>query len=118
MSNDVLHFPTGMRYRQVGKTNILARDDQMADCLAGAVETFDQTLQLWDAKSCSEVADDLHETTAQDFTVTEINWLKRIESILRNGLPTSDKGAAKTIGHAHSEIELLLESIDPDWCIR
>jgi len=59
--------------------------------------------------------DDLDiETTAREFTVTEINWLKRIEAILRNGMPTSDKGGAGTIGHAYSEVELLLESIDAD----
>ena len=48
------------------------------------------------------------------FTETKFNWLKRIETLLRNGLPNSDKGVAETIAHAHSEIELLLESIDPD----
>ena len=53
-----------------------------------------------------------------EFTETEFNWLKRIESILRNGLPNSDKGVAETIAHAHSEIELLLESIDEDWWMR
>jgi len=51
----------------------------------------------------------------KEFTETEFNWLKRIETILRNGLPNSDKGVAETIAHAHSEIELLLESIDEDW---
>ena len=45
----------------------------------------------------------------------EVNWLRRIETILRNGLPHSDKDIAGTIAHAHAEIELLLESIDPDW---
>ena len=54
----------------------------------------------------------------REFTDTEFNWLKRIESILRNGLPNSDKGVAETITHAHSEVELLLESIDPDWWMR
>ena len=44
--------------------------------------------------------------------------LKRIESILRNGLPTEDKAEASAIAHAHSEIELLLESIDEDWWMR
>ncbi len=47
-----------------------------------------------------------------------VNWLKRIESILRNGLPHSDKDVAETIAHAHSEIELLLESIDEDWWMQ
>ncbi|MCH8867867.1 MAG: hypothetical protein IID58_13585 [Proteobacteria bacterium] len=47
-----------------------------------------------------------------------IEWLKRIEAILRNGMPTSDKGAAETIGHAYSEVELLLESIDQDWWMK
>ena len=54
----------------------------------------------------------------REFTNTEFNWLKRIESILRNGLPNSDKGVAETIAHAHSEIELLLESIDEDWWMK
>ena len=54
----------------------------------------------------------------REFTETEFNWLKRIESILRNGLPNSDKGVAETIAHAHSEIELLLESIDEDWWMK
>ncbi len=43
-----------------------------------------------------------------------IDWLKRIEVILRNGLPHSDKDIAGTIAHAHAEVELLLESIDSD----
>ncbi len=49
---------------------------------------------------------------------TEVNWLKRIEAILRNGLPHSNKDIAGTIAHAHSEIELLLESIDEDWWMQ
>ncbi len=49
---------------------------------------------------------------------TEFNRLKRIEAILRNGLPHSDKDIAGTIAHAHSEIELLLESIDEDWWMK
>jgi len=40
---------------------------------------------------------------------------KRIESILRNGLPTGDNTDASRNTHAHSEIESLLESIDEDW---
>ena len=47
-----------------------------------------------------------------------IEWLKRIESILRNGLPHSDKDIAGAIAHAHAEIELLLESIDQDWWMK
>lgn len=43
---------------------------------------------------------------------------KRIESILRNGLPTEDKAKADTITHARSEIELLLESSDEDWWMK
>ena len=46
---------------------------------------------------------------------TEFNWLKRIEAILRNGLPHSDKDVAGTISHAHSEVEKALEDISPDW---
>ena len=45
-------------------------------------------------------------------------WLRRIERILRNGLPHDDKDVAGTIAHAHAEIELLLESIDPDWWMK
>lgn len=40
--------------------------------------------------------------------------LKRIERILRNGLPHNDKDVAGTIAHAHAEIELALEAIDTD----
>ena len=40
--------------------------------------------------------------------------LKRIESILRNALPTDDKAEANTITHAHSEVENALEDIDPE----
>ena len=40
--------------------------------------------------------------------------LKRIEAILRNGLPHNDKDVAGTIAHSHAEVELLLESIDED----
>ncbi len=43
-----------------------------------------------------------------------LTQLRRIETILRNGLPHSDKDIAGTIAHAHSEIELLLESIDEE----
>ncbi len=49
---------------------------------------------------------------------TEFSRLKRIESILRNGLPHEDKDVAGTIAHAHAEIELLLESIDEDWWMQ
>ncbi len=43
------------------------------------------------------------------------DWLRRIESILRNGLPSDDKAEASTITHAHSEVEKALEDISPDW---
>ena len=43
---------------------------------------------------------------------TEFYRLKRIEAILRNGLPHNDKDVAGTIAHSHTEVELLLESID------
>ena len=42
----------------------------------------------------------------------EVNWLKRIEAILRNGLPHDDRDIAGTIAHAHAEVEKALESID------
>ncbi len=58
--------------------------------------------------------DGVTETTPNDF----LSRLKGIESILRNGLPTDDKAEASTIAHAHSEIELLLESIDEDWWMK
>ena len=51
-------------------------------------------------------------------TDAEFNWLKRIEAILRNGLPHSDRDVAGTIAHAHAEVELLLESIDEDWWMK
>ena len=54
----------------------------------------------------------------REFSETEFNWLRRIESILRNGLPRDDKDVAGTIAHAHSEMELLLESIDEDWWMQ
>ncbi len=38
--------------------------------------------------------------------------LKRIESILRNGLPAEDEAEASTITHAHAEVEKALESIN------
>ncbi len=47
-----------------------------------------------------------------------LSRLKRIERVLRNGLPTDDEAEASTIAHAHSEVELLLESIDEDWWMR
>ncbi len=47
-----------------------------------------------------------------------VNWLTRIESILRNGLPTDDEVEASTIAHAHSEVELLLESLGSDGWIQ
>ncbi len=54
----------------------------------------------------------------QEFADAEFNWLKRIEAILRNGLPHNDKDIAETIAHAHAEVELLLESIDADWWMK
>ena len=49
---------------------------------------------------------------------SSLSRLKRIERILRNGLPTDDEAEVSTIAHAHSEIELLLESIDEDWWLQ
>ena len=46
------------------------------------------------------------------------DWLRRIESILRNGLPTNDKAEASTIAHAHSEVEKALEDISHDWWMQ
>ncbi len=40
--------------------------------------------------------------------------LKRIERILRNGLPHNDKDIAHTIAHAHAEIEQALEAINTE----
>ena len=114
----IRHFPSGMPYREVGDTKIIAKNDEMADWLAGMFGTFEQMPKQKLVTSCDEFSGDSCKILSREFTVTEINWLKRIESILRNGLPTSDKGAADTIGHAHSEIELLLESIDSNWCMR
>ena len=114
----IRHFPSGMPYREVGETTIIAKDDATADFLANMFETFERMPKGILVTSCDEFSRESCITPKPEFSVTEINWLKRIESILRNGLPTSDKGAAETIGHAHSEVELLLESIDPDWCMR
>ena len=51
---------------------------------------------------------------ARELIGVVVNWLTRIESILRGSLPTDDFDEANTITHAHSEIELLLESIDKE----
>lgn len=51
---------------------------------------------------------------SQEFTDVVVNWLRRIEAILRNGLPHSDKDVAGTITHAHAEVEQALESIGPE----
>ncbi len=48
----------------------------------------------------------------------EFYRLKRIEAILRNGLPHNDNDIAGTISHAHSEVESLLESIDEDRWVQ
>ena len=92
LSNNVLHFPTGMRYREVGITRIIAKDNELADFLADTFEAFDRTVVESDAYK------------REEFVVTEINWLKQIEAIPRNELPT--------------EIEPLLEYIDLDWWSR
>jgi hypothetical protein len=47
-----------------------------------------------------------------------IDRLKRIESILRNGLPNDDEAESSVIAHAHSEVELLLDAIDADWWLK
>ncbi len=44
--------------------------------------------------------------------------LRRIETILRNSLPTDDKDEANTITHAHTEVERALEDIDSNWWVR
>ena len=42
--------------------------------------------------------------------------LRKIELILRNGLPTPDAAAANVIFHALTEVEQSLESFDlPEW---
>ena len=94
----IRHFPTGLPYREVGETRIFAKDDATVNFLGGMFETFEQnpaadyprTTETSShvnedlAKSCPEVAEDFCETITQEFTVTEINWLKRIEAMLRN----------------------------------
>ncbi len=98
--DSALYFPTGLPCQAVGK------EFPKKKAFISSITAIDEN-------------DDLDiETTTREFTVTEINWLKRIEAILRNGMPTSDKGAAETIGHAYSEVELLLESIDDDRCMK
>ena len=52
---------------------------------------------------------------SQEFTDVVVNCMRRIEAILRNGLPHSDKNVTETIEHAHSEVEKALEDISPDW---
>ena len=47
-----------------------------------------------------------------------IDRLKRIESILRNGLPNDDEAEATVIAHAHSKIEKLLDDVDADWWLK
>lgn len=47
-----------------------------------------------------------------------IDRLKRIESILRNGLPNDDEAETNVIAHAHSEVELLLDAVDADWWLK
>lgn len=57
--------------------------------------------------SKSELADD-----------ENIARLYRIESILRNALPTDDDAAANAISLAHAEVEGLLESLGiPEWWV-
>ena len=85
---------------------------------SSAANGFDMTIEtLIPRHEAGTAARDENERI-REFSETEFNWLKRIESILRNGLPNSDKGVAETIAHAHSELELLLESIDPDWWMK
>ncbi len=55
---------------------------------------------------------------ARELIGVVVNWLTRIESILRNGLPTDDEAEASAIAHAHSELELLLESISHDGWVQ
>lgn len=107
--DNVLHFPTGMACRVIGDTKIYGRN---RDCVFWLDEVFSNF------ESETPGGELNIETTPRELTTTEINWLKRIEAILRNGLPNSDKGVAETIGYAHSEIELLLESIDADWWMK
>lgn len=103
---DVRHFPSGLPYRQVGDTRIIAKTNAMADRLAGMFETFDQGLEEKPVTSCDEFLDECCEIQQR---------LERIERILRNGLPHDDKNVEHTIGHAHAETELVLEAIKTDW---
>jgi len=117
MSNDVLHFPTGLPYRVIGETKIYGRNKKSVDWLEKTFSSFERELPA-EEKFDSDIANLSIETHIRKLTDTEINWLKRIEAILRNGLPTSDKATAETIGHAHSEIEWPLESINEDWWMK
>jgi len=88
---NIRHFPSGKPYREVGDTRIIAKTEVIADWLAGMFDVFE-----------SDDTPDIHQR------------LKRIEQILRNGLPHNDKDVALTIAHAHAEIEQVLEAIDTD----
>ena len=65
--------------------------------------------------------DDLDEVSGQqEDSIYEVafDWLRRIESILRNGLPTDDKAEANTITQAHFEVEKALDDMFPDWWMK
>ncbi len=106
---DIRHFPTGMPYREVGDTRIIARDDTTANFLAGMFETF-EWLPGKDIDNGGNVDDQQ--------TADILQRLIRIDQILRNGLPHDDKDVAGTIAHAHAVTEQALEVIDPDWWMR
>ena len=101
----IRHLPTSKPYREIGETKIIAKDDAMADFLAGTFETFEQ------------ISDDKLVNQGDEFSSKFCEILERlicIERILRNGLPQNDKDIASTIAHAHAEIELVFEAIDTD----
>ena len=100
----IRHFPTGMPYREVGEARIIAKDDKMVDFLAGIFETFEQ--------SSHKVPTLGHFNGGSDESE---QWFRRIERILRNGLPHDDKDVAGTIAHAYAITEQALEAINPNW---
>ena len=108
---NILHFPTGMPYREVGDTKIIARDDSMADFLAGIFKNIERHPE----KNSSHDVTNFQDISLDDQqTANILDQLIRIERILRNDLPHNDKDVAGTIAHAHAEIELALEVIDAE----
>ena len=112
---DIRHFPSGLPYREIGDTRIIARDNTMVDFLAGIFKTIERHPE----ENSSHYATNFQGSSLDDQQTADIlERLIRIERILRNGLPLDDKDVADTITHAHAETELALESLDPNWRLK